>query len=373
MAITRFISLLVVCLLAINIVQARKSRLPVKCHQDECQLKVAHFALYSNLKQAIESDFDIQGKEIVALVRSVEVLRKRFDNDLSNLNGTKLIKTLLADEKLVEATKVFNSDEGRALINLYASSVNGHGKNLACSQWRIDEIELASTKLKNNVLFASIFSKIHRNFVKRSGKKCLKHACNSVDENMSQIDSVLSKSARRSSSSSGSQVTRDQLMDQLNKVDDDNGTVEAPEPPMDDFEREFAQEELELCRFFGRTNETNCQTSGRLLSQIRLNSTNFDDYFNDYKLSKTDDVSSAGILANCQAIQPLLTLNLAGLRWYAKNDIIEERKLSSRTFWCPSLSYWLEMDRLCTDLNQILANQVPANTNQIGNNITFAY
>lgn len=368
---------------------AAKNIRSIKCQEDECQLKPQHFALYSSIKRAIDSDFDLNGKDLVPLLRSVEVLRRRFSNHKSDdwvkLNGSSMVLSLLDDEKLNSAIKTLQTDDGRTLMNLYRSSSNGRSQNLACSEWRVNEIEFAAKKLERNEQLALVFSKIHKNFAKKSAKKCLKHSCNSLDESMSRIDSVLRRPTKSVSTNE----------EEGDKSDDSDGVLNDQAKLVD--ERDFDSEELELCHFFKRTKGSSCQISGRELSEIsflneKVNDTKASSSFGgplkDYKTGKWNSTVSGSepasnsnhtlsqlpfeeaqskiALSKCHSIKPLLAYNLAGLRWYTKRDLIEPRKLVSRTFWCPSLSYWLELDRLCGELESALKDSV-------GSSVTFFY
>lgn len=365
------------------VVEAKKSKSAssVKCQLDECQLSEARFALYSTVKQALESDFDLTGKEVLPFLKSFEVLRRRFSGQDVSQNGTKSIKELLNNESLKEAIKVFESDDGRALINIYRSSINGKSQNVACSEWRLKDLEFATNKLESNQNLGKFFSKIHRNFARKSAKKCLKHSCTSIDAQMSRLDSAkqqLSVYADLNDQSENS-----------NKVEEASSSQDSKPQDIVKFEREFDAEELELCRFLRKTNESNCDLSGRLMEQISFakvsnlkeedalngsSSSTLNDYLDAYyanriklasNMNSTSDAADSkrsdgrdeagnAILDKCKPIRPLLDYSLAPLKWYRKQDLIEGQKLATRTFWCPSLSYWLEMDRICAELKVAL-------------------
>lgn len=366
------------------VVEAKKSKSvsPVKCQLDECQLSEPRFALYSTVKRALESDFDLTGKEVLPLLRSFEILRRRFGGQDVSQNGTKSIRDLLNNENLKEAIKVFESDDGRALINIYRSSVNGKSQNMACSDWRLKDLEFAITKLESNQNLSKYFSKIHRNFARKSAKKCLKHSCTSIDAQMSRLDSAkqqLSVYADLNDQSENS-----------NKVEEVSSPQDSKPQEIVKFEREFDAEELELCRFLRKTNESNCDLSGRLMEEISFarasnlkeedalngsSSSTLNDYLDAYYVNRIKlvnnhnststtagsersegrDEAGNAILAQCKPIRPLLDYSLATLKWYRKQGLIEGQKLATRTFWCPSLSYWLEMDRICAELRAALA------------------
>lgn len=387
-----------------------KSQSFAKCQLDECHLKQQHFSLYSFVKRYVDNEFDLSGREIVPFLKSVDVLKRRFNNQnesqATKLNGTGLVQALLSNENLVSALKIFQSDDGRALINLYRASVNGKSQNLACSQSRIEDFELATSKFEANKLLASVFTNIHKNYLKKSAKKCLKHSCTSVETSMIKLDSVLGKyqtlivDDNQLIRSSGD-INNDQLQDNNNTFG--GGSQK----------REFESEELELCKFFRKTNESDCEISGRELSEIsfinynnsktdeRTNKTTSSELLKDYlksyyKNSKRVDKSGArvvvdstllkdtgesqeqtekesldaaarSIMAQCRPISSLLDYNLVAIKWYRKQNLIDEQKLNSRTFWCPSLSYWLQIDRLCKELESYLVE------NQNGSGETFSY
>lgn len=360
-----------------NQVEAKKSKSQtlVKCQLDECLLSQQHYTLYSFIKRTVDNEFDLNGREILPFLKSVEVLKRRFSNqgELPKLNGTELVQRLLSDENLVKALKVFNSEEGKALINFYRASVNGKSQNLACSQSRVEDFEIATSKFEANKQLASIFSNIHKNYLKKSAKKCLKHSCTSIETSMIKLDSVLGK--YQSSFDDLNLIGSGEIQDQMQ---DKNQTF-VPR------RREFETEELELCRFFRKTNESDCEISGRELSDIsfsRLNKTDMNplrEHLTAYNLNKKGgslseseqqqgkdlDEAARSILAQCRPISSLLDYNLVAIKWYRKQNLFDDQKFNSRTFWCPSLSYWLQLDRLCGELEKSLDN---SNTSE-----TFSY
>lgn len=365
------LALLTLCLTSSASARKSKSRQSkFKCDLDECQLSPAHFALYSNLKNALESKFDINGKDLVPLLRSIEVLRTRFG---SESNKTRVIWDLLNNKTLETALEVLKSDDGRRLIDTYRQSINGRRQNLACSKYRIDEIERATANLESNSNLAAVFSKIHKNFVKKSAKKCLKNSCSSIDNSMSRLDYVLGKrpSSRSRHHEASALVAEDPL---------DNNTLNRAHELE---HREFEEQETELCKFFKKTNETDCQISGSEMSEIKLvseresvnDTDNRKNYIDNYiKAYETNHPSSEKLsvgdhmLLQCSTLRAILDLNLVGLKWYQRHNLIEDQKMSVRTFWCPGLSYWLQVDRLCDELAEALATRFPSNATD-----TFAY
>lgn len=365
-----------------------------KCQDKECELSQQHFALYSTIKRALESGFNLSGKEIVPMLRSVEILRNRFANSAQDypLNGTDLVRTLLDNNNLKEALKVFNSDEGRELITLYRASVNGRGQNLACSSMRIEDLKRATARVESSWEFHNVFSKINKNFLKKSAKKCLKHSCTSIELAMTKLDSVLTKSGRAKSSTSSSSST---AMDD-NSIQTDNlvssgssSVVEQQEAESNNF-REFQAEELELCKFFKRTNATDCKIGGVEMANIQLEpasseadadsdltkSPSLSEYLSVYAKSSgnmSDEEAGKRILAQCRSMSPMLEYSLAPLKWYRERGLISDQKLASRAFWCKSLSYWMQVERLCGELESrltaaknrpTLANNQPAAATQ---------
>lgn len=394
-----------------NQVEARRSKPQsiVKCQLDECLLKQQHFALYSFVKRHIDNEFDLNGREIVPFLKSIDILKGRFNNQNESqspkLNGTNLVRELLSDEKLVSALKVFNSDDGRALISFYRASINGKSQNLACSQSRIEDLELATSKFEKNKLLEFVFANIHKNYLKKSAKKCLKHSCTSIETSMVKLDSVLGK--YQTSVVDDNQIigSGDINDNQLQDIDSNNNTFGASQ------KREFESEELELCKFFRKTNESDCEISGRELSEISFVNSKIDesstnkfssigllkDFLRNYYINSKNvdlvvptpvvdgttpqdsersleqveknslDAAARSIMGQCRAISPLLDYNLVAIKWYRKQNLIDEQKLNSRTFWCPSLSYWLQVDRLCKDLESYLVE------NPNGSQETFSY
>lgn len=382
-------------------------------------MKAHHFALYSSVRQGLVEDFKhMQGKDLVPFVRAVEVLKRRFElqpqGTATQLNGTDLVMSLLRNTKLVETMEVFNSDEGRQLITLYRSSINSQEQNLACSQWRVQEIEAAAQKLKQSARLSAVFSNIHKSFVERSARKCLKTSCKAINENMNRLDSVLRRpsgsSRRQATISAGVRAkfndnelvaaTGGELEPEKNAAGDKSA---ADNQQREEEWNEFQEEELELCRFLKRTNSTSCQASGKELSSIsfsrndnsskpvpsssegatpsssgtssKLNGMLSDfmaDYEEQLKWRQSQAASRASasqmVLAQCETIRPLLDYHLYAVRWYTRQQAIRSDKFESRASWCPSLSYWLQIDRLCGQLGAALARE--ANDDQ---GTTFAY
>lgn len=373
----------------------RSSSSSATCEGDACLLPKEHLDIYSNLKEALDSGFDISVKDLVPLLRSAEVLRRRYQNesksDETTLARRKLVDSLLQNATLMNAMRSFNSDDGRALVNLYKSSLHGRSQNIACSQWQLDEILRASQRLESDKELADLFDKIHKNFVKKSAKKCLKQACNSIDLSMSQLDSVLRRSRRRASRDSAYTEDESSLSNFIDDSDQmttstDSGREERPSPGPAGDRREFADEESELCKFFGRSNETECRISGRELSAISLlgnnkgadgntsstDQLNLDDYLTSYALNrrvktneemnstassvsnKDKEQAAAAILDQCRRMRPLLNYNMAAFKWYNANNVIDQQKLEVRLVWCPNLSYWMQIDRLCNEFEDII-------------------
>lgn len=367
-------ALLLLTILSISFshIQAKKHKhrqARSRCQQDECLLKPAHYAIYANLKQALDSKFDLSGKDLVPFIRSVQVLKLRYQDEPKS-NASRVIRALLDDEALQSAMKVFASDDGRALIDIYRSSVNGKRQNLACSEFRIDEIERATAKLEADERLANVFAKVHRNFVKKSAKKCLKHSCNTIDASMSRLDFVLGK--RQSSHyyddyDKLAEINQTDLMASSNEIE----------------RREFDRQELELCKFFKKTNETDCILKGSEMKEINLlpakvidsNGTDkmnpVDEYIKAYQANHDQEnpgLVGEHILSQCHTMHGILDLNLAALKWYHRQNFIEDQKMSVRTFWCPGLSYWLQVDRLCDELSVVLGRSSLGNGSD-----TFAY
>lgn len=348
------LAVLLACLTSFT--DAKKSKLrqaKSKCHQDECNLSPTQFALYSNLKSALDSQFDISGKDLVPLLRSIQILKLRFE---SSSNATRLVRDLLSNKTLESAIEVFESEDGKSLTDVYRQSVNGRRQNLACSKYRIDEIERATAKLEANAKLAAVFTKIHKNFVRKSAKKCLKHSCTSVDTSMSRLDSVLGKRLNPLSR------PHDDI-DILAAGSESESLIQAPTNQA----REFEAQETELCKFLKKTNESNCQITGTEMAEIKLileqSGTNetrknpVEEYMNAYEINnpKVDGQSTGQhILQQCSTFRGILGLNLAAIKWYQRHNLIEDQKMSVRTFWCPGLAYWLQIDRLCEELVAVL-------------------
>lgn len=253
----------------------------------------------------------------------------------------------------------FNSNQGRGLINLYRSTSSGRSQNILCSQWQLDEISRASKILDSSSEVSEVFAKIHKNYVKKSAKKCLKHACNSIDTSMSQLDSVLRRFKRKSHMKDTLTEEELSLSNLINDDSLDSSTTTQSTPPTG-ARREFGDEELELCRFFSNSNATECRLSGKEMSSISLVGSNssLDTYLKTYADRGEEGSSTAAatkvILEQCATIRPLLDYNLAALKWYTENNVIEQQKLETRLVWCPNLMYWLQTDRLCNELGAAL-------------------
>lgn len=358
-AATLISAILLVCIFDKIESKRNKSSVVKPCQLEECKLSPQHYALYSSIKTAMESNFDISGKEILPLLNSIEILDRRFNRAelTAPLNGSEVVKSLLSNEKIVKLMLVLQSDQGRDLIEIYRSSVNGKDQNLACGKFRVENLERLSKKLESDEKLGVIFKKIHQNYLKKSAKKCLKCSCNSIDVNMSQVDSVLKKNR----AAQLADVTTD---DNYSKLLD---------------RREFQSEELELCRFFKKSNKTDCELSGAEMKEFNISNTQNEthkigeqlaDLLKTYYLHKSNSSyseenekdASRMILAQCRPMRPLLDFHLAAIKWYRAQNLIEDHKLSSRTLWCPNLSYWLQVDRVCAELELVL-----------GTSATFSY
>ena len=370
-----------------------KRQLDISCQNEECQLSPAHFKLYSNIKQALENHFNIDGKDVIPFLRAVEVLKLRYaqqEESGTYLNGSKLVGALLNNNNLKVILKQLNSESGRELINLYKSSVGGRrgggGGGLACSKWRRDELEAAKKKLDANDELAIVFNPMHLTFLEKSARKCLKQSCRSIDEHMSKLDSVLRRrnSFRREEANEVSAAENNSLEESLPVQVEPTSSW-----------REFDSEEKELCYFFKRTNASDCQISGNELSKIKFTSpqslgkenegadrqlSKVEDFVEEFRLNRLPAAQIGGgngelvqeaaqetrrheereraksfVLAQCRSINRLLDYNLAGLKYYIREKFIDAHKLNARSDLCPSLSYWLEIARLCSELEIVFA------------------
>lgn len=398
----------------IQFAEARKhhhSRSLAKCHDKECDMSAQHFALYSTVKRALDSEFNLSGKEIVPMLRSVEILKKRFLSDsqptaagaASRLNGTDLVQALLNNGTLVEALKVFNSDAGRELITFYRASVNGRAQNLACSQMRIEDLKRVTARVESSWEFHNAFTKINKNYLKKSAKKCLKNSCSSVELAMTKLDSVLLGGGSGSSKQLlQSERNKHALPANSNHFADDNsiqtdGPVAVSSTLVDQqagqefvggekAPREFHLEELELCKFLMRTNETECKISGTEMADLFVEpeqmttttttattasvtdgspkSNSLVEYLNIYAANNmpgapgSPEEAGKRVLSHCRSMSALMEYNLSPLKWYRERGLIDDQKLASRAFWCKGLSYWIQMDRLCGELASRLQQQM---------------
>ena len=399
-------------------------------------MRAAHFALYSSIKQALNEDFKhFQGRDLLAFIRSVGALKRRFEvqtrlgEERAQLNGTELVLGLLGDRRLLGALEVLESSEGRQLVDLYRGRVNGREQNLACSEWRVREIEAAAARLAQEPRLAAVFSGAHRSFVERSARKCLRSACKTVNDNMSQLDlplkqrtgtgsrrrlsgGVAQEFAKSTGAAAAAELEAGETGGLEKEADREKETERGEEkkeqqqglvtatPDRGDERAEFYEEELELCRFFKRTNSSACQASGRELSQLsfvraderpttvgagqqqategqsdganmRSSSSRLAELLADYErvLSARPTRGPSAertVLLQCRAMRPTLEHSFAALRWYTRNGALRPDKLESRAAWCPSLSYWLELDRLCGELETQLAPRDSTG-------LTFAY
>lgn len=340
--------------------RARSRRPMVKCEGDECNLKAQHFVLYSNIKQALKSNFDIKARHIYPLMNSVELLKRRYDgSDASLNNSSRLVRDLLVHKDLEKAVNIFQSDAGRSLIDLYRTPVNGNEQNLACNKLRIEDIERAAKQLESNADLAAVFTNIHRNFVQKSASKCAKKACLSMDTSMSRIDYMLMRERTRSHWRSharhfGPRFSAQQ-QDQQSNI------------PFD--EHEFGAQEQKLCQFFKRTNESSCEISAPELAQIQFtgpkkqNPSAFVDSQtraggeakSELERETAATQQAVQLLVNeCRPMRSLLDYNLMALKWYNKRGLTDINRLDAHS--CPRLNYWLQIDRICTELDS-LANR----------------
>lgn len=360
--------LLLVCL-TLSQAEARNrhsSKEPqAKCQTpDECKLGKQQYALYAFVKRALDSKFDLVGKELIPFIKSVDVLRKRYQG--LDHNETSFIRNFIADERINNAIELFKSDTGSNLIELYRSSINGKDQNLACSEFRLRSLERATILLDNNQELAKVFAKIHRNFAKKSAKRCLKHACSTIDTNMSELDSVLpAKYHAAADDDKSGDVTRIAANESTTR------------------HREFEKEELRLCHFLSRTNMTDCRITGAEMKEIDLSRVSSQRLTSNRSLTVEDllkayytnvlaigldgkeksinneaeqmQLASRTVLQeSCGPLRRQLEYHLAALKWYQELGYIDKQKLNSRAVWCPSLSYWLQVDRVCHDLETSL-------------------
>lgn len=366
----------IICATYNPLIPTEAKRLRTKtCRQEECQLSPQHFALYSSIKEAVESKFDLKGKQIYPLLNSIEVLRRRYNSNDPTLKATsKLIKELLDNDYLVRSLKTLDSVQGRALIDLYRGSVNGHQQNLACNRLRIQDIERASKQLDSDADLKAVFGKVHENYVKKSAKKCLRRACNSIDTTMSRLDYMLTRPHGRPSEDDLENSITDSVVERTNSSKSERPT----------YRREFETQELELCRFLKKTNKTECEITGpelKELSFIGPNGLKLADLIDAYYLGKQiagDDLvkrlpensnsdatfvsRSQLILDQCRPMRSLLDHNLAALRWYNRGDLIDKQKFATHSSWCPKLSYWLQVDRLCSELEMLITKRSSVKT-----------
>lgn len=334
------------------------------CSGEECSMDLSHFYLYYNIKRTIESEFDIKGKELIPIRRSMEVLMKRFKpEEAQGLKGSKLVRSLIGSEPFVDAMDVFDSADGGYLVDLYKSSISGKHKDIACSEVRAAELEKASALIEKNSKLASVFSKVHNYYVKKSARKCLKSSCTVIGNSMTKIESVLDHDCNS-------------YVDNLAFGTDKLLTNESSSPKL---RREFEGELLELCRFFQKTNSSTCVGSVSKLREINLdltpsgamNDTLLEQLLTSYtginagsSTLKDEEINSmngakANVYGSCQRVTGLLNLNLAGLKWYRNRDLISEQDLADRLAsgsQCQSLSYWMQIDQLCAKLSDYYRN-----------------
>lgn len=374
-------------------VEARKHHhsksLNIKCQGKECELSAPHFALYSTVKRALDGGFDLSGKEIVPLLRSIGILQKRFQHGKTRtrtqpLNGNDLIRDLLNNRTLNDALEAFNSDEGRGLISFYRASISGRGQNLACSNQRAEDLRRAANRIRNPTFMAA-FGKIHENYSRKSAKKCLKQACTSIDLAMTRLDSVVlsqkspySTGGRRKSAHHHHHHSSESLeTNSINVNDNNNNLVDSPVASSIDQQqagavnstttREFQPEELALCKFFKKTNEENCTISGAEMSNLTfimkteppidhpIEGETLGEHLKIYSQKNmpaqaTLEEALGEVYGQCETLEPMLTYNLDGIEFYLFNNLITQEQLDSRAFWCKGLAYWVEMDRLCGNI-----------------------
>lgn len=353
------------------------------CQGDECAMKAEHYALYSTIKSALETNFDIRGKDLYPFINSVELLKLRYDGidaDLLANNGSRLIREMLVSNELRRAMKIIQSPSGRSLADLYRTPTNGKEQNLACNKLRIDDIERASKMLEMDKELKSVFENIHRNFVRKSAKKCLKKACTSVDDSMSRLDSMVNRrhhhhyhghhNNRHSLSSESSSL--DDIGDRNPRLSDPTSASSTADSTSSESGREFSKQELELCNFFKRTNQSDCVISGSELSEISvIKATQLNELLASYANNKSNsattsiDSSSAStkpglknILEQCEPMRGVMEHNLAAFKWYNKNELFSKQKFNARTGNCPRLSYWVQLDRLCAEIESVSRNGI---------------
>lgn len=320
-----------------------------KCVEDQCKLAPAHFTLYSLLKRAIDFGFDVSGKQAVEVMRAAEVLSRRFDTPASgDLAGKQLVLELLNDKILRKGLEVMNSDAGSELLDIYRMSTGGRKSYLACSQRRIEDIERAERKLQANATVKQVLSKVHHNFVRKSAKKCMKYMCTSIGNSMSSIDSF------------------------VKLAESSDETKENETEPSTQQEAEFTTQERALCLFFRNSSDTSssCEAPADVLNEVRLVSSEseksdkgitpvaqlLETYASVLATTSNSSLSieaaEADVRKQCSSIKTLLDYNLAPIKWYRSKHLFARRKFESRVFWCPMLAYWLEIDRLCTELDK---------------------
>lgn len=363
--------------------QTRLSTLIPRCQEDECELSPSHFVLYSRLKQANESQFDVEGKELPDLIESWNILKARFQPDFnastSTLNGTALIRSLLNDRYLVEALRLLDTSAGRQAVNVYGRSMSRKKRGLVCSRQGVEDLRYVTQDSALNYILA----KVHKRTLKKSAKKCLKYWCSSLDVSMSKLDSILRFGQRET------RFKEDAEDNQVDVDDSKEARNQTSQPVNSSKRREFESEEIELCRFFKKTNETgDCILTGNDLSQVHLiepcndqssdrtkcNITlsplfadYLDSYYNnsvayhDIDKERSNQESSGRLRAarvissQCNPLSRMLDNHLAGFRWLLNERAIEDQQLTTRLLLCPSFSYWYQVDRLCNELTVALS------------------
>lgn len=379
---------------------AKRLVLP-ECHETEpcAKLTPAHYVLYSRLKQALDSDFDLSnGKELVEVFRAYRVLSIRFENELKSnsldnkdsnhesISGSSLVVELLQSPKVQILNAMTHQPELMSLIDIYRSSTGGKKRNFACSEQRIDDIKRAIRMIESNSL-RSLFGKLHDNWVKRSARRCLKHSCTGLDLAMSNIDSFVKLASKKDTASSSASSTTTSIPSTSSSTQTtvnseiDTNNIQSTK---DKREREFGEQEFALCRFFKNSTsssvlEPNCKISSTELSEISLIdgktevSQQYKDLLSIYvnKLEQVSNLndSSMDVLTKdsdkvekdtedelrrqCAIMSPLLKYNLNPIYWYRDNKLFGLQKLETRQFWCPLMAYWIQIDRLCDELEVV--------------------
>lgn len=306
----------------------------LKCRDEECEIPEEHFSLYSRAKQAFDSEFDFKnGKEIIAFSNAIRILYQRYDNadDFDSLPGSKVIRDrILARPDFQRALLILSSDEGRSLIDLYRVKLNDKKYNSSCSSARIARIKRGENLFKENSDLKWMFEKLHKSFANRSALKCLKYSCSSVNTAMTSINPESTKWSTDS-------------------------------PIMNSIDREFKKQELALCQFITGTNDSMCRIEASELAQFKVeNSTQIEALLAAYVRNRAEisvgnqnlsvDKSKQTLLSQCRTMEKSLDEALFGLKWFSQQHILSDQQVETRRYWCPELSYWIEVDRICKQL-----------------------